>query len=50
MRIQFGSSEGKFKILFWSWFPTMQENSVDPENPEAAVNESKFSRWPKLLK
>ena len=21
MRIQFGSSGGKFEILFWSWFP-----------------------------
>ena len=46
MRIQFGSSGGKFEILFWSWFPTMQENSMDPENPEAVANESKFLRWP----
>jgi len=46
MRIQFGLSGGKFEILFRSWFPAMQENSVDPENPEAVANESKFLHWP----
>ena len=40
MRIQSGSSGGKFEILFWSWFPAMQENSVDPENPEVVANEN----------
>ena len=25
---------------FWSWFPAMQENSVDPENPEAVANKN----------
>ena len=40
MRIWFASSGGKFKFYFGHGDPDMQENSVDPENPEAVVNEN----------
>jgi len=46
MRIQFGSSGGKFEILFWSWFPASKRILWIQKNPEAVANESKFSRWP----
>jgi len=32
--------EANSNSFFWSWFPAMQENSVDPENPEAVANEN----------
>ncbi len=39
-RIRFASSGGKFEFYLGHGVPAMQENSVDPENPEAVVNEN----------
>jgi len=40
MRICFVSSGGKYEFYFGHGVPAMQENSLDPENPEAVVNEN----------
>jgi hypothetical protein len=40
MRIQACHIRWQVRILFDHGVPAMQENSLDPENPEAAMNEN----------